>query len=226
VAVDRNLEGRCALVAQRRFVVLVAVQMEVPLSYLDKTIHYDEFIRWGAPTLLRVSPEELRQAHFKTNERVTVSYVIDALVHHPGHIVWSLARHEVLDEATLHALGAELSAYFLSRLRQEGVYIDFRTQRLSDAKTRFANGEISLGELATARTHGFQAWHDVALHGDPKASAGATAALAFADPDLRKGILKAARVMYTTHPHMRDFIQLAATVRCFLATRSPRRRAS
>jgi len=196
------------------------------LSYLDQTIRYEDFIHWGAPALLRIREEDFRDAHFKDTDRVTVAYVIDALVHHPGHIVWSLARAEVLDERTLHGLGAELVSSFLDRLESEKVYIDFRTRHVSDVKTRVAAGQASLGELAAARRQAAQAQNDVALLRDAKVTAAAAAAVAAADPDLRAGISRAARFMYTTHATHRDYVRLASHVRSFLAACSPKRRAS
>lgn len=154
---------------------------------LDIEYSFQDLVGWGATRLL---DEALVRRWFGARDRVTVGQTLEipAL---PNIIFWTVMRPELIAEPIIHLLAVELAENFLARLRSEGTYIDFRSERVLVKKKLWAQQKATLGELSVIRARAERARADVADIDDPAVWRGARIAVQASQIDARNAFRKA-----------------------------------
>lgn len=134
------------------------------MNYLDLDFSLDDLRRWGA---LEIYDEAQVCAWFGQRARLTIGEAMSAARLRPSILFWAVLRGELVDERLLHGLAVDLASALVSRIRAEGHYLDFRTERLLHRKRAWLAGQLTLGELSVARQGAMQARQDVAEIDDP-----------------------------------------------------------
>jgi hypothetical protein len=165
------------------------------MNLLDTDYGYDDLRRWGA---LEIYPEAQVRAWFGTRPRLSIGETLKLARIRPSILFWVVLRAELVDERLLHGLAVDLAEALLARLRSEGHYIDFRTERVLLRKRAWIARQISLGELSVARQRAMQARGDVSEIDDPAVWIGAKAAVQASVDDGRTAITD---VYYTALEH-------------------------
>jgi len=140
------------------------INEETSMSLLDTTILFKDLLAYGAAQLY--SESHLRKC-FGARAQITVD---EALRSKAGvsRVLFLVLRPEIVPHKAMHDLAVESCQKFLDRLEGDGVYLDFRLRGLLEAKTRWANEEISMGALAAAQHAAQRIQHDVASHPDER----------------------------------------------------------
>lgn len=143
------------------------------MNLLEREVTIAQVLTWGGAQLY--DEVEIRK-WVGPSGRISLS---DALGKPIGvsRIFWAFMRESVLPGDALHRLAVDLCRRFHSQLRDQEVYLDFRSARVLDAKLAWLRREISLGEYHHAWHKAIQARNDVAELNDARVSAGADAAV-------------------------------------------------
>ena len=164
------------------------------MNMLDKDYSYDDLVRWGA---LQLYGETQVRGWFGPRPRKTISDTL-ALPAPPSIVFWAVMRPELLDERLLHGLAVDLALAVLARIRNDGRYIDFRSERVLATKRAWVLEQISLGELSSAVLSAERARIDVAELPDETVWLGAKAAVQASGAD---GRVAFSDVYYTALEH-------------------------
>jgi hypothetical protein len=139
------------------------------MSLLQSSITYQQVVDAGA---LKLYAERHVKRWFGGKPELTLEEAL-SITTHPIHIFWAVMRERHLPAGVIHQLAVDIGREFLARADGQGVYVDFRSRRVLDAKQRYVDGEISLGALLVAKRKAEQARADVAELDDPRVSAAA-----------------------------------------------------
>jgi hypothetical protein len=151
------------------------------VNALEVSYSFDDLVRWGATRLLT---EEQIRAWFGDRDRATVGETLEIRVL-PNIIFWTIMRPELIEERVIHQLAVELAEHLLARLRAEGHYIDFRSERVLAKMREWIAGSATLGELSVVRARAARAREDVQDIDDSAVWLGARVAVEASDTDAR-----------------------------------------
>jgi hypothetical protein len=158
------------------------------MNILDIDYSFDDLRRWGA---LEMYPEAQVRAWFGSKPRLTIGETLDAPRLRPGILFWAVLRREFMDERLLHGLAVDQAERVLQRVRAEGHYIDFRSERVLQRKRAWIARRISLGELGAALERAEQARIDISEIEDPAVWTGAKIAVQASHSDGRTAVTHA-----------------------------------
>jgi len=113
------------------------------MGILKTKLNFNQVISWGAASTLGVS--FIKQMFDKDNE-VSISELLERPIH-PHFKCWILLREQFLTKNVLHNIAQDFAEEYISEQRKIGTYVDFRVDRLLDAKRKWINNEISTGIL-------------------------------------------------------------------------------
>lgn len=136
-------------------------------GHLGVEVRYDSLVARGA---LDLYDEDQIRGWLSGRDSMTVGEALT--VRAPaGIIFWAVLREFLVGDQVLHQIAVDVASEMARRRREEGVYIDFRSERGLATKQAWLDGERSLGEVLIARQQVEQAAADVADHDDPRTPA-------------------------------------------------------
>src|SRR4051794_32852741 len=103
------------------------------MNLLERTISYDQVVQWGGTS---VYEERHVKKWFGGRAESTVADVLE-IPTEASRGLWAIMREQVLPARLMHRVALELCRWFLDRLEQDGVYLDFRSRRVLEAKERW-----------------------------------------------------------------------------------------
>jgi hypothetical protein len=130
-----------------------------------------QLLAWGASQ--KIPEAKVREIFGK--EEMTLREAL-ALPASPAMKLWLVLRDNFMSERVMHRAALELARELLDRLEEGGTYLDFRLRRVLEAKQRWLDGEISLGELRAAQVKAEKVCDELAELDSRESSAAARAA--------------------------------------------------
>lgn len=182
------------------------------MSLLERHVTIEQALHWGEHRY----GEKLIRLAFGGRERVTVGEALDNRIG-LRRVFGLCLRAKVLPEAVVHRVTIRLCRWFLERLRGRGVYIDFRSVLMLDAKERWVDGKISLGEMLGARRRAAEARDTVYELQDPLVDVAAHAAEKVGDPDPLESFLAVFSDITSLGPKEDESREIAEVIRRTLA---------
>ena len=160
------------------------------MAVLDKIITYSDAVRRGA---LEVMSEPVLRRISGGADAMRIGDILH-LPLNPKLLTCVIMHEEVLSPGAMRRAAAAIARDVVERLDSQRTYIDFRVNRALEAAVAFANGDRSLGELATARVRAETAREDVMELQDENAMRAASIAEAVCDPDPREAAMRSMNV--------------------------------
>ncbi len=141
------------------------------MSLIQRQISFDELLASGAAAIY---PEKMLRKWF--GEKAQISF--EAALQNSGGLskaLFLLLRPQYLPTHLMHELAVDSCKLFLNKLIGDSAFIDFRLDKLLQAKIQWLGNEISMGELGLAQRTALGIRDDLANHPDLRARAAAQA---------------------------------------------------
>jgi hypothetical protein len=163
------------------------------MDVLSTPVSYAQIVDWGGS---RYHSERRIRHWMGGREELTLGEVL-ALPVEPWLQLWVVLRQNFMTERGMHEAALRLTRDLLARLEKAGVYLDFRCAQLLEAKQRWLEGAISLGELRVAQATGRRLCEDLASLGSPESQVAGEAACHATSDDAPRALRAAFRLSDT-----------------------------